>query len=138
MSKKNKNEKYCPTCKSWLPIVKFAEEGKNRFDKNGDKARRRICSSCVWKQKKMKKQAEKQSKEEIFQSLVTGLIELSRHDLDRLKFIDELNFVLKTNAHEVIRDFDFDDITLIRAGIIFVQTGLNGDRRIRSRERIRE
>jgi hypothetical protein len=108
--KRNKNEKYCPTCKQWLPKVKFSLEGKDRLDKDGDRARRRICSPCIWQAKKLKKDAEKRTKEETFQNLVNGLIELSRHDLHRLEHIDEIQFVTSTNAYDQIRDFDFEDI----------------------------
>jgi len=110
MSKNKKNEKYCPKCKKWLPKVKFALEGKDRFDKDGERARRRTCSPCVWKEKKLKQEAEKNSKEEIFSNLTNALIELSRHDLERLESIDEISFVTATKAYEAMEDFDFAEI----------------------------
>ena len=101
-----KNQKYCVNCKTWKPIENFALDGKDRFDEHGNLSRRRLCSACVWKHRKEKSKTETEK----LDSLVNALVELGRHNLDRVGAIEEDEFVKRTKAHEYIRGLNFEDI----------------------------
>jgi len=106
----DKNTKYCPYCKEHKSIDEFDKEGKGRFDKNGEPSRRRMCSKCRWTRRKEKNELQKQEVAEREKNIVNGIIQLGRHDLDRISHITRNHFVEKTNAHDMMADIDFEEM----------------------------
>jgi predicted phosphodiesterase len=100
-------EKYCPWCKSW--------KDENLFHANGKERRRRTCNTCTNDKRQVAKNEKKNRKE----ALSIALLELARHDLERLQQIDREEFVKKTNSEEVIDEFGFENIKEISVNSLY-------------------
>lgn len=106
----NPKTKFCPSCKEHKPIEEFAKEGKGRIDKNGEPSRRRLCSKCRWVARKGRQELQKNEKSEREDAIVNALIQLGRHDMDRISHITKKYFIKKTNAHHVMSDINFSEM----------------------------
>lgn len=102
--------KYCPFCKKHKPIESFDKEGKNRFDKDGNPLRRRMCSHCRWLHKREKIESEKRNIGEKEKAIINALLQLGRHDIERVSHMTVREFAKKTNAHHFIDEIDFEDM----------------------------
>jgi predicted phosphodiesterase len=104
----HEGQKFCPSCKTWKDIECFSLEGQGR-------GRRRTCAQCVYKKRKQNKEEKIGRKT----SLATALVELSRHDIERLESIGENEFIKKTNAKEAIQEFGFESIQKEALGFLY-------------------
>ena len=102
--------KYCPFCKEHKSIDSFDRDGKGRFDKNGEPTRRRMCAQCRWIHRRGKVEIEKKESVEIERATINALIQLGRHDIDRISNITIKQFTNKTNADHFIEDIDFEEM----------------------------
>jgi len=102
--------KYCPFCKEHKSIESFDKEGKNRFDRDGEPSRRRMCTQCRWLRRKEKQELVKSETKEYEKSIINAIIQLGRHNIDRVSNVTKKHFIKKTNAHDLINDIDFDDM----------------------------
>lgn len=102
-----KKTKYCPYCREHKSIENFDKEGKGRKDKNGLPKRRKMCSKCRWKRQKEKQELEKQDKINREKNIINAIIQLGRHDINRISNLSKNYFIEKTNGHDIIGDIDF-------------------------------
>lgn len=124
------DKKLCGVCKKWMPLEDFWCEGHNRQN-DGRHVRRWCCKYCskkisngdITKEQISKLKSEfrvmieketiKENSETVQKiDLINALIELSRHDIQRLKGITKKEFVSKTNASQIVSEFDFDEIKI--------------------------
>lgn len=106
-------KKFCPSCKKWKKVDNFALEGKGRLDRSGERRRRKFCTTCVWQRRKDRQDTLKNEEANRRNELVKAMVELSRHDLDRLDIMEEEQFIERTNAQEYMKGIEFDEIKLL-------------------------
>lgn len=124
------DKKICGICRQSKELSAFWKEGHKRIDSGTQiECRRWFCAECGTKMKSgliskeevalkksefriwlEKKDISKKTDEIDKSTMISALMELSRHDIQRLHAISKNEFVKKTNASSIISKFDFNEL----------------------------
>lgn len=111
---KKESTKVCKTCRKVKSINEFPKDGYDLF---GESRYRADCKDCRNAKRRNHEvvtehvDTNNKSDDSVqFEDLVSGLIELARYDIDRLKTINIREFASKTNCHEFLKTHNYVEI----------------------------